>query len=89
MPDWFKSSYSWNNGTCVSVKLCKGEAVSSDYTKSSFSGPAGHCAAVRMTNDSVLVKDDKHPEIEPLVFTFDEWDAFIKGVKNNEFDLPA
>ena len=38
-------------------------------------------------DESVNVRDSKNPEGPVLTFTPDEWDAFIKGVKQGEFDL--
>lgn len=46
--------------------------------------PAGH---KRGEEKLVLMRDAKHPEGPVLVFTPDEWDAFIGGVKDGEFDL--
>ena len=33
-----------------------------------------------------LVRDSKNPSEAPLVFTRAEWDAFVEGVKEGEFD---
>lgn len=47
----------------------------------------GDCVEVgRLPGGSVSVRDTKDPERRSLVFTPDEWDAFVKGVKNGEFD---
>jgi Domain of unknown function (DUF397) len=35
---------------------------------------------------AILMKDAKHPEGPVLYFTEAEWDAFIGGVKDGEFD---
>lgn len=35
----------------------------------------------------ILMRDGKHPEGPVLVFTPAEWDAFVGGVKDGEFDL--
>lgn len=34
---------------------------------------------------TVYVRDSKHPDLPPLVFTKAEWDAFTAGVRNGEF----
>ena len=34
-----------------------------------------------------LMRDSKDPDGPKLAFTTSEWDAFIKGVKDGEFDL--
>ena len=58
------------------------------WTKSSFSGPAGHCAEVSFEDDGVLIKNSRTLHT-PIFYTFEEWDAFIKGVKHGEFDRPV
>lgn len=35
----------------------------------------------------ILMRDAKHPEGPVLVFTPAEWEAFVGGVKDGEFDL--
>jgi hypothetical protein len=39
-----------------------------------------------LTDDRILVRDSKHPRRAVLNFTPAEWDAFIGGVRNGEFD---
>lgn len=47
----------------------------------------GDCVEIgRGPDGSMLVRDSKHLEREPLAFTRDEWVAFVAGVKNGEFD---
>lgn len=47
----------------------------------------GDCVEVgQLPGGSMSVRDTKDPERRSLVFTTDEWDAFVKGVKNGEFD---
>lgn len=58
------------------------------FFKSSFSGAAGPCVAVKFNDDSVEVTHSKKDALTPIVYTNDEWDAFIKGVKNDEFNRP-
>lgn len=43
------------------------------------------CVAVRM-GETVELRDTKNPQGPTLSFNRDEWTAFIKGVKNGEFD---
>ncbi len=58
------------------------------YTKSSFSGGAG-CVEARLLSDGTVgLRDSKNPGKTPHVFTQNEWDAFIAGVRAGEFDLP-
>jgi len=36
---------------------------------------------------AIAVRDSKNPSAGFLVFTPDEWDAFVDGTKDGEFDL--
>jgi hypothetical protein len=59
------------------------------FRKSTLSTHGGNtrCVEVAFAEQGVYVRNSK--SIEPVVkFTFDEWSAFIGGVKNSEFDLP-
>lgn len=46
------------------------------------------CVAVAHKNGAVAVRDTKDPNRTTLVYSEDEWNAFIAGVKAGEFDLP-
>lgn len=71
---WVKSSFSGDNGgDCVEVAELR------DVTDA-----PGHKAGQA---DLVAVRDSKDPEGPKLFFTPAEWDAFVNGVKANEFDL--
>ena len=58
-----------------------------DYRISSFCS-LGDCVEVgQVPGGSVTVRDTKDPERRTsLVFTRDEWHAFVLGVKAGEFD---
>jgi len=59
----------------------------STWLKSSLSTHNGNCVEVAgLTGDTVRVRDSKHPRGAVLNFTPAEWDAFIGGVCNGEFD---
>ena len=46
-------------------------------------------AGSKENSDHVItVRDAKNPDGPKLIFTPDEWDAFVAGVKDGEFDLP-
>jgi uncharacterized protein DUF397 len=88
---WRKASYSsGNGGNCVEVGV---------WQKASFSsGNGGNCVEVTATHDTAgvphksdqdmlyLLRDSKDPQGPKLAFTTSEWDAFIAGVKDGEFD---
>jgi hypothetical protein len=57
------------------------------WFKSSKSGAAGHCVDVKFEPDGVFVRNSRTLHT-PIFYTFEEWSAFIAGVKLNEFDLP-
>jgi hypothetical protein len=59
-----------------------------EYKVSSYCNVGG-CVEVGLTPDGpVVVRDSKDPERRTsLVFTPDEWRAFVAGVRNGEFDL--
>lgn len=57
-----------------------------DYKKSSFSPRDSKCVGVCIDSDKVLVINTNTRQ-EIVEFTKGEWDAFLLGVKNNEFDL--
>jgi hypothetical protein len=63
--------------------------IGAPFVKSSRSAQGGNCVQVRMSEQTslIVVRDSKNPDGERLSFTTDEWNAFITGVKANEFDL--
>lgn len=60
---------------------------SGKWMKSSLSAYNGNCVEVAgLAGDTIGVRDSKHPRGAILNFTTAEWDAFIGGVHNGEFD---
>lgn len=62
-----------------------------EFRISSFSNidPVPFCVAVGQTRDgSVVVRRSQDSDsAKSLIFTKEEWGAFVKGVKANEFDF--
>jgi len=46
-----------------------------------------NCVEVFLSEEVVLVRNSTKPG-HKVEFTKEEWDVFVKGVKNNEFDTP-
>lgn len=58
-----------------------------EWIISSASGSqGGDCVEVTFTDSEVLVRDSKDPAGPVLHFTDAEWNAFLTGVGNGEFD---
>jgi hypothetical protein len=57
------------------------------WFKSTKSGAAGHCVEVAsLDGGQVAVRNSNDLSMAPLVYTADEWTAFIAGVQDGEFD---
>lgn len=56
-----------------------------EFKTSSFCSLANCVEVGRLPDGGVAVRDSKTPEQAPLVFTQDEWSAFVAGVRNAEF----
>ncbi|WP_062262152.1 DUF397 domain-containing protein [Endozoicomonas arenosclerae] len=65
----------------VRSKWADAEFIRSSFTKWAIS------VEVACIGDEVAIRDDKDPDRGLLIFNSDEWSAFVKGVKNNEFDF--
>jgi Domain of unknown function (DUF397) len=60
-----------------------------DWRKSTFSGQWNCVEVAMLDTGEVGVRHSVHPSGPALVFTPAEWSAFVAGVVNGEFDLPA
>ncbi|RJO79296.1 DUF397 domain-containing protein [Nocardia panacis] len=59
------------------------------WFKSSHSGASGDCVEVaHLSGGRVGVRDSNNPGGPALVFTPSEWDAFLAGARDREFDRP-
>jgi Domain of unknown function (DUF397) len=59
------------------------------WRKSSAStGQGGDCVEVAFAEDGVLVRHSRHRGGPVLLFTHSEWQAFVAGAQNGEFELP-
>lgn len=56
------------------------------FRKSSYSGAAS-CVGVAIDESGIYVVNTKQLGAT-VKFTASEWDAFLKGVRSGEFDLP-
>jgi hypothetical protein len=63
------------------------ERTAQSWIKSSLSYGNGNCVEVAgLADDIVMVRDSKNVKGAVLGFTPAEWDAFVGGVRNGEFD---
>lgn len=64
------------------------DLTSAIWRKSTKSGTEGNCVEVaKNLPDIIAVRDSKNPDGPALIFTPSEWEAFIGGVKEDEFNL--
>lgn len=52
---------------------------------SSYSGKLGNCIDVVKAGDKIIVTETDYPHL-PMMTTKENFSAFIKGVKDGEFD---
>ena len=57
------------------------------YKKSSFSHYEKFCVGVNINKNGVKIINTKSDDDKFLEFTHAEWEAFVLGVKNGEFDI--
>jgi Domain of unknown function (DUF397) len=70
------------------IKGLKVDLTGAEWRKSNRSGShSENCVEVAFVDGTIAVRDSKRPEGPVLLFTQDEWDAFVGGAKDGEFDL--
>lgn len=57
-----------------------------NWRKSSFTNPETCVEVAKTTTGRFLVRNSNSPHSGTAEFTNAEWEAFLKGVKNGEFD---
>jgi hypothetical protein len=57
-----------------------------NWRKSRYSSNANCVETAFLANGHVAVRDSKNPDGPALTYTPFEWDCFIKGAKDGEFD---
>jgi hypothetical protein len=64
------------------------DLANATWTKSARSGPTGgNCVEVTfLTEGAVAMRNSRQPDGPALVFTRDEWDAFVGGARDGDFD---
>lgn len=64
------------------------DLADADWRKGTRSGPySDNCVEVALVDRLVAMRDSKDPTGAVLFFTVAEWDAFVAGAKDGEFDL--
>ena len=72
----------------VTAKGMRVDLSGAQWIKSTHSGPdSDDCVEVAFVGEAIAVRDSKNPDGPALIFTPAEWDAFVGGAKDGEFDL--
>jgi Domain of unknown function (DUF397) len=72
----------------IETKGLRVNLASAVWQKSSRSGPySDNCVEIAFVDGAIAMRDSKHPEGPVLLFTQAEWDAFVEGAKDGEFDI--
>jgi hypothetical protein len=69
--------------------MCRGTppvTADTDWIKASKSDSGGNCVEIRGHAGAIAVRESKDPAGPVLRFTGREWEAFLDGARNAEFD---
>ena len=59
------------------------------WRKSRYSNPSGNCVeAAQLPAGAVAVRNCRYPDGPALIFTRAEWEAFLLGARDGDFDGP-
>jgi hypothetical protein len=71
----------------VAVKGLRVDLDRAVWRKSTKSGPwTDNCVEVAFVDGAIALRDSKDPTGPALIFTPAEWNAFLGGTKDGEFD---
>jgi hypothetical protein len=82
-------SFNWRYGAYYRIHgVSSAEIAAALWRKSSASAYNGDCVEIsRLRDGRVAVRDTKDKASGPaLIFTRSEWDAFLVGARDGEFD---
>ena len=77
-----------NNSYYHDHGVCPADLTNARWQKSSFSLANGNCVDVaRLRPDRIGIRDTKdHSQGPVLIFTQEEWAAFLAGARTGDFD---
>lgn len=84
---WRKATKSANSDSCVEMRKVDDVILDDKWRKATKSNNNGACAELRAADGGVEVRHSKNPDGPTLTFTANEWDAFLDGAKNGEFEI--
>ncbi|GHF79465.1 DUF397 domain-containing protein [Streptomyces griseosporeus] len=68
---WFKSSYSGDQGECLEVAL--------EWMRSSWSDGEGECGEIASSTHTIHIRDSKNPTTPHLTISPTAWAAFLRN----------
>jgi hypothetical protein len=86
---WLPTAYLGGGSGCPNGggRVGDSEWPSNVWRKSTASGGgSGNCVEVSITSESVFMRHSQSPNGPVLAFSLPEWEAFLTGVRDGEFD---